>query len=162
MTILDGILLSLGLLISITGLIGCILPILPGPPLSFIALLILWYVRNEQPFSEQTLWVLGALTVVVTILDYIVPSLGAKKYGASKLGVYLSFVGLVIGIFFIPPWGMILGGFLGAVIGELISGQNSDKAIVAGFGVFMGNLAGVVLKLIASAIMLFYYIYGMF
>ncbi len=97
------ILIILGLLLALVGLAGCILPLIPGPPLSFLALLILSYAKDWQAFSLTFLIIVAGLTMVVTILDYVVPAAGAKRYGASKLGVGGSIIGMLGGLFFSRP-----------------------------------------------------------
>ena len=103
----------IGLLLAILGLIGCVLPMVPGPPLGFAALIILSFVKNWEPFGTIFLFVLGGLTGLLLLLDYVVPALGAKKYGASKLGVWGSVIGVLVGLLAFPPFGMFVGGFAG-------------------------------------------------
>ena len=93
----------IGLILAIAGMIGCILPILPGPLLSFCALILLSWIKNWQILSQTFLVVMGVVTVILMLLDYVAPALGAKKYGASKRGLWGSAMGMIIGIFFIPP-----------------------------------------------------------
>ena len=155
-------LIILGLLVSIIGLAGCILPVVPGPPLSFAALILLSFAKDWQVFSPTFLWIMAAITILVTVLDYVVPAAGAKKYGASKLGIWGSIIGMFVGLIFFPPWGMLFGAFIGAVLGEFFAGKQGGEALKAGWGVFVGNMVGVGLKLAASAVMLFYYIKAMF
>ncbi len=159
---MDNLLIVIGLLVSIAGLVGCILPIIPGPPLSYVALILLSIARDWKPFSTLFLVVMAVLTVVVTILDFVIPSLGAKKYGASRKGIWGSVIGMLVGTIFFPPFGMFLGAFLGAVLGEMVEGKNEGDAFRAGFGVFMGTAAATVLKLAVSGIMLFYFIMELF
>jgi len=141
------VLIILGLLFAVIGLIGCILPIIPGPPLSFFALIILSYAKNWEPFSAIFLIIMAGLTIVVTILDYVVPAIKAKKYGASKLGVWGSIIGMLFGLFIFPPWGILIGAITGALAGELAGGKKGKKALRAGWGVFVGNIMGIGLKL---------------
>ena len=155
------VIIFLGLILSITGLIGCILPIIPGPPLSYIALLILSFTKNWEPFSTTFLIVTGLLAGLTLFLDYVVPVVGAKKFGASKFGIWGSFIGMIIGFITFPPFGVIVGGFLGAVGGELLAGKGGDDAIRAGIGVFLGNLFNIGLKMGISGFMLFFYIKAM-
>lgn len=152
----------IGLLLAIIGMIGCILPVIPGPILSFCALILLSWIKNWQVFSQTFLMVMGAVTIFLIVLDYIAPALGAKKYGATKRGIWGSAIGMIIGIFFIPPWGMIVGAFAGALLGELSSGQSGRKALRAGWGILIGSVLGVGLKLAFTAVVLFYYIKEMF
>ena len=105
---------------------------------------------------------MGILTALLIILDYVAPALGAKKYGASKRGIWGSAIGMIIGIFFIPPWGMIVGAFIGALAGELASGKSSGKALRAGWGILIGSVLGIGLKLAFTAFVLLYYVKEMF
>ena len=155
-------LIILGLVLGIAGLIGCILPMVPGPPLSYIALIILSFARNWEPFSPTFLLVMGVLTVVTLVLDYVIPAAGAKKYGASKWGIWGSIIGMIVGLFVFPPFGLFLGGFAGAFIGELLAGKGNDAALRAGWGVFVGNVVGTGIKLGFCAVLLFYYVTHMF
>lgn len=156
------VLIILGLLFAVIGLIGCILPIIPGPPLSFFALIILSYAKNWEPFSTIFLIIMAGLTIVVTILDYVVPAIEAKRYGASKLGVWGSIIGMLFGLFIFPPWGMLIGAITGALAGELAGGKKGKKALRAGWGVFVGNTMSIGLKLAFSGAILFFYIKEMF
>jgi len=156
------VLVILGLLVALIGLAGCILPVVPGPPLSFLALILISIAKHWHAFSPQFLYIMAGLTILVTVLDYVVPAAGARKYGASKLGVWGSIIGMFVGLLFFPPWGMIFGAFLGALVGELIVGKEGKQALRAGWGVFVGNMIGVGLKLALSFVMLFYYVKAMF
>ena len=160
--ILTGSIIALGLIVSVAGLIGCVVPMIPGPPLSYGALILLSFARNWEPFNTAFLVTMGVLTAGVLVLDYVIPSIGAKKYGASKAGTWGSFAGLVAGFFLFPPFGIFIGGFAGAVIGELLAGRGGNKALRAGWGVFLGNLVSMSMKLSLSAFMLFFYVKEMF
>jgi hypothetical protein len=92
----------------------------------------------------------------------VVPAVTAKKFGASKLGVWGAAIGLLIGFFVFPPFGLFIGGFAGAVVGELIMGREGGRALRAGWGVFVGNVVNAGLKICLSAIMLFFYVKEMF
>jgi len=153
----DILLLSAGIIMMMCGLLGCVLPVLPGPPLSYAGLLLLHFSKYAQ-FSPRFLVMFGAVTVIVTVLDYVVPLWGTKKFGGSKAGIWGATVGLVIGIFVLPPIGVIIGPFAGAVIGEAITGKKSSEALRAGFGSLMGFLMGVGIKLVASAVMSYHFI----
>lgn len=153
---MDYFLIGLGILLLLAGIMGCVLPALPGPPLSYAALLALHFTAGHQ-LSPKVLIVWAIVVVLVTLLDYMVPVWGAKKFGASKRGVWGSVIGLVVGLFF-GPFGIIIGPFAGAVIGELTSGKQSGDAMYAGFGSFVGFMTGVLLKLIASGWMTWIFI----
>jgi uncharacterized protein len=152
----DYILLILGIILMILGIIGCLVPVLPGPPFSFLGLIFLHLTRFGQ-FSNLVLITLGAIAVVVTLLDYVVPIWGTKKFGGSKYGTRGATVGLFVGIF-LGPLGLILGPLIGAFIGEMIFRDDIGYAFKAGFGSLLGFLTGIGLKLAASLIMTFYFI----
>jgi hypothetical protein len=152
----DYILLIIGILLMILGIIGCLVPVLPGPPFSFIGLILLHLSKFGQ-FSNTTLIILGAIAVVITILDYIVPVWGTRKFGGSKYGTRGATVGLIIGLF-LGPLGMILGPLFGAFVGEMIFKDDINYAVKAGIGSLLGFLTGIGLKLAASLIMTFYFV----
>jgi uncharacterized protein YqgC (DUF456 family) len=150
---MDIVLLIVAIICLIVGLFGAVLP-LPGPPLSFVGILVLHFTKFAQ-FSETLLWTLGILTLIVTILDYYVPIWGTKKFGGSKYGTWGSMIGLIIGLFF-GPFGIFIGAFLGALIGELIGGSTSQQATKAALGSFLGFLVGIVMKIALCVVMIWY------
>ena len=151
---------SLGIVLLLVGFVGCVLPVLPGPPISFVGLVLLWWGRGwaATTFSPSVVAVLGGLAVLVTIFDFVVPAIGAKKYGASRAGVWGSLVGMLIGIIYFPPFGMLVGAFLGALLFELMVGKESTDALRAAWGVFAGTIAGIAMKLAVSAAIAFVYV----
>ena len=155
-------LIILGLLCALIGLVGCIFPVIPGPPLSFLALILLSLAKNWEPFSSTFLLIMGGLAVLVTILDYVVPLVGAKKYGASKWGIWISMVGMLIGVFFFPPWGMLIGAFVGALVGEVLAGKKGRKSLQAAWGVFVGNVVSIGFKLAYCGAIVFFFVKEMF
>lgn len=157
---MDIFLLIIGIILIITGLVGCIIPVLPGPPLSFFGLLALEFTRWAD-YSSGFLWTAAALALAVTLLDYFVPIWGTKKFGGSRRGVWGATFGLIVGLFF-GPLGIILGPFLGALLGELSEHSDSNKAFKAAFGSFIGILTGVILKLIVSGMLTWYFVKELF
>lgn len=153
---MEWIWITLGTLLTIAGIVGCIIPLIPGPPLSYAALLLLHFTLNE-PFSNRFLAVWLLLTIFVTLLDYYVPIWGTKKFGGSRSGIWGSTIGLIIGLFFFPPFGIIVGPFIGAVAGELLVRKDMSDALRSGFGSFLGFIAGTIMKLTVSVIMGFYF-----
>jgi uncharacterized protein YqgC (DUF456 family) len=156
----DYFLLILGIVLIILGIIGCLVPVLPGPPLSFLGILSLHFTKFGHVESASLL-ILGGIALAVTILDVIVPVWGTKKFGGSKYGARGATVGLIIG-FFIGPIGIVIGPFLGAFAGEMIFKDNINYAIKAGFGSLLGFLTGIGLKLAASSVITFYFIKDLF
>lgn len=152
----DYILLILGICLMVLGIIGCLVPVLPGPPFSFLGLILLHLTRFGH-FSNPALITLGTVAVVVTLLDYIVPVWGTKKFGGSKYGTRGATVGLIIGLF-LGPLGIISGALIGAFVGEMIFKDDINYALKAGFGSLLGFLTGIGLKLAASLVMTFYFV----
>jgi hypothetical protein len=152
----DYILLIAGILLMILGIIGCLAPVLPGPPLSFVGIIFLHLTRFAH-FTDAALITFGAIALTVTVLDYIVPVWGTKKFGGSKYGTRGAAIGLVIGLF-LGPLGLIIGPLAGAFVGELIFRDDINYAIKAGFGSLLGFLTGVGLKLAAAFVMTFYFV----
>ena len=140
----DIILIILGILCLLVGLAGCVLPALPGPPLSYAALLLLHFTDKVQ-FSTTQLVVWLIVVVVIQVLDYFVPMLGSKYTGGTRWGTRGCMAGTLVGLFFMP-WGIILGPFLGAFIGELLGGSDKKLALKSGIGSLIGFLLGTVLK----------------
>lgn len=136
--ILSGICLLL-------GFAGCFLPVLPGPPVAYVGLLLLQATERFQ-FTVGQLVAWGILVVVVQILDYVMPILGTKYSGGSRWGNWGCVIGTVVGIFLFAPWGILLGPFIGALIGEMLGGKAFGEAMKAGVGAFIGFLVSVVLK----------------
>ena len=135
------------------GIAGSFLPILPGPPLSFLGLIALQVTERVQ-FEGSTIifWLL--VTGAVTLLDYFIPVWGVKKFGGSQAGVRGATVGVLAGIFVFPPWGIIAGPFVGALLAEKFYNPENKNALRAAMGSLVGFLLGTGLKLIACAWML--------
>jgi uncharacterized protein YqgC (DUF456 family) len=145
-------------MLQLLGLAGSVLPVLAGPPLNFIGLIILGLAKGWDIFSP-TLWlILVGVTVLTMILDYVLPISGARRYGSTKWGTWGAFLGMLLGVFLFPPFGLILGAFLGAVVGELLAGKKDRQALRAGWGVFVGYFFSLLLKVIASGVMTFLFV----
>ena len=149
---MDILLLVIAFILMLIGIIGCIVPGLPGTPIAYAGLWIA-QITERVDFSWQFLLVWGIVTVVISALDYIVPAWGTKRYGGTKWGVWGSTIGVFVGLF-AGPWGVILGPLAGAVIGELLGGKAAQEALRAGWGSFIGILFGTILKLIACGLMI--------
>jgi uncharacterized protein YqgC (DUF456 family) len=155
---LEGIAIVIGSILILLGLVGSIFPILPGPPLSFIGLFLLSLEKHfSSPLTPTFVIVMAIVTILVTAIDHILPFIGAKKYGASKWGVWGSVVGMMIGIFW-PPIGMLVGAFIGAVVTEWLIQKKKGEALRAGWGVMIGIFWGMGLKLGVSGMMAYYFI----
>jgi len=159
---MEFILLILAFALLLAGILGAVLPVLPGPPLSYAGLLLLqWSGFGSFPLFFLLLW--AFITIAVTIMDYFLPSLMTKQFGGSRAAVVGSFLGLLAGLFFFPPFGLIIGSFLGAFFGEFIyNSANGLKAFKVALGAFAAFILGTGAKLIASSLMLFYAVREMF
>ena len=156
---MDLILVLLGLILVILGIIGSILPVLPGPITSWFGLLLL-YLTSAIPINYYILGISFFIALVIFILDYIIPGLGAKRFGGSKKGATGATVGLIIGLILPIPLGFVIGAFAGALIGELIHDpKDMKRALKSAFGSFMGFLVSTTMKLFASLIFFVIYIY---
>jgi uncharacterized protein len=168
---MDILLLITLIVFMLLGLAGAIIPGLPGPALSWLALIALHF-TSWITYSTEFLFIMGLIAAAVTLLDYYVPIYGTKKFGGTKTGVRGSLVGLIVGVIVLPvlgifigPFGLlgiILGPFVGALIGENIAGTPSDKALRAAFGSFMGFLAGTMIKVIYALVVIFFIIRDIF
>ncbi|MEP2670780.1 MAG: DUF456 domain-containing protein [Cyclobacteriaceae bacterium] len=145
-----------GGMLMLAGIIGCLLPFLPGPPLSFLGLLLL-QIKETAPFTTKFLIIWAVIVIAITVMDYLVPIYGTKRFGGTKYGLWGCAIGLVAGFWF-GPIGIIAGPFLGALLGEWLGNRDSDQAFRAAIGSFVGFLFGTVLKLMASGVMTYYFI----
>lgn len=156
---MDVALLVIGFLCMLVGLFGSFLPVIPGPPLSWLGILLL-YLTDAVSMNW---WILGIsffVTLVVSILDYWIPAAGAKFFGGSKSGAWGATIGLIVGLFLPIPLGFLVGAFAGAFIGEWIHQQNLSQSIKAAFGSFVGLLASGFMKFLVSLTFLFFYLWA--
>lgn len=145
--VLDILFIILGAVCLLIGIIGSILPALPGPPLSYVGLLLLHFTDRVQFTTAQLVWWL-ILVLLTIVADYLLPVLGVKKWNGSKWGNIGCIIGTVAGLFLFPPWGIIIGPFFGAVLGELLfAKKEAPEALKAGLGAFIGFILGTVFKL---------------
>ena len=161
----------LAFLFLLAGIVGSVVPAVPGPPLGYIGLLVLKW-SGYGNFSVSFLIIWGVIAAAVTVMDFILPAWMTKWFGGSKAAVLGSTLGLVAGIFFFPPLGLLVGPFAGALIGELIhnqrlqakraesgepaAGGGNAKALLAALGAFLAFILGTGAKLIAGAMMMYY------
>jgi hypothetical protein len=155
---MDIFLLILGFLMVLLGIIGSFLPILPGPLTGWFGLLLL-HLTKTVPINYTFLGVTLAIAIIIWLIDYFIPAMGTKKFGGTRYGVIGTMIGLVLGMLFLGPFGIIIGPFVGAFLGEMIKdSSNSSKALKAAFGSFIGFLTSTFLKFIAAVIFTGFYI----
>ena len=142
---MTAILVTLALIILIVGLLGTILPAIPGLPLMFAGAWLLAYTGDYQIIGTPALIALGILALIGSAMDYVAGLLGAKFTGASKQALWGAFVGGIVGLFFALP-GLILGPLVGAALGELWARRSLLSAGKVGIGTFIGFIIGVVAK----------------
>jgi len=153
----DILLITISILLIIIGIIGSIVPIIPGPPIAFFGLLIIHF-SSKHPFTVEFLIFFGMLAIMSAIIDNLLPIYTTKKFNGSKKGVWGSAVGLIIGLFFFPPFGIIVGPMLGAFFGEIVDGKTSNNAIKPAFGSFIGFLSSIFLRFTLSLVMAYYFV----
>jgi len=145
---MDILLLILGFACVVVGVFGSFLPVLPGPSISWVGIVLL-YLTTAVPANY---WILGIslfVTIALTILDYVIPAKGTKKFGGSSYGIWGTNIGLIVGIFAPIPFGFLIGPFVGAFIGELIYDSNDhQRALKAATGSLLGFLASSFMKFV--------------
>lgn len=151
---MDIVLVIIGLILCLIGIMGSILPVLPGPPFGWLGLLCL----ELTDAITNNYWFLGITFIIalgIFILDYFIPAIGAKKFGGSRSGAIGTIIGLIIGLLSPIPFGVLIGAFVGALIGEMVFNKTKSKqAFKAAFGAFLGFLTSTFMKLIISLIFL--------
>lgn len=158
---MDIFLSILAVLLGITGIIGSVVPVLPGVIIAFAGLLCSFFTADSQ-ISEAAVWIWLVIVAAVSIADYFLPAYLTKIFGGSRAAVIGATVGLIAGLFFTPV-GMVLGTFLGAVAGELLHDSSSlGRALKAGTGAFLSFIVGTGIKLAASFGMMFYILRDIF
>lgn len=151
---MDVLLLVLGFMCIILGVFGSFLPVLPGPSISWVGLALLYFTKAVP----ANYWILGIallVTVIISVLDYVIPAKGTKRFGGSSYGIWGTNIGLIVGILAPIPFGFIIGPFVGALIGELIYDfKDHNRALKAAAGSFIGFLASSFMKFVVCVMYL--------
>jgi uncharacterized protein YqgC (DUF456 family) len=156
---MDIICIVLGFVLMLIGIIGSVLPVIPGTPISWLGLLLLYFAPS-LPFDWFFITITGVVAITIYVLDYIIPAIGTKRFGGSKAGVWGTTIGLIIGIIAPIPFGILIGPFLGALIGELVVNKTeSPQALKAAIGSFLGFLTSTFIKFFATIVYLGLFIY---
>ena len=143
----------LAAVIILGGLIGTVVPALPGVPMIFAGLFLAAWSNGFESIGWGTLSILAVLTVFAILIDYLAAAFGAKRLGASPRAFWGATLGAVVGMFFGLP-GIILGPFIGAVTAEISGGQGARQAGRSGYGVWVGLVIGTAAKLSIAFLML--------
>lgn len=142
------------LLMMLAGLAGTVLPMIPGVLLIYAGYALYGLGTGWRDYGLGVMIFWGVVTLLMQLLDYYAGALGAKKFGASKKGIWGSIIGGVVGLLFLNIIGLVIGTFLGAVVGELLSGRTPGDAARSGWGAFLGFIAGSLFKLTTAIIMI--------
>ena len=151
-----------GFAVVIAGLIGCIVPVLPGPPVAFVGLLLVSLAGGWNIYAPWLLIALGLLAAGAAVMDSILPAAASKRAGAGKSGVWGSVIGMIVGTIFFPPFGTFIGAFAGALAGEVLFGKSGSRPMKAAMGVFTGTMAATVVKLAVSGTIAMVFVRGAF
>jgi uncharacterized protein YqgC (DUF456 family) len=149
-------------ILMLVGLVGVVMPYLPGIPVAWLGLFIYAIGTDWERISVTTIIVFAAITVFALLLDFIAPLLGAKKYKASKWGIIGASIGLFLGIIIFQMWGIIIGPLLGAFIGELIAKKPAGQAFKSALGTFVGFIFGSLMKIVLILVMAGFFIVSLF
>lgn len=155
---LEPLLVALATILFIVGIVGSVLPILPGLPVSWMGVLVLKFIPSvTHNISWTAIITIGFFTLIVAILDNLLPIWSTKRIGGSKKVVWGAGVGFVVGFWF-GPLGVILGPFVGAFVGGLIGGSHIKHAFKHASGAFIGFLMGIILKFINLGVLMLYFV----
>ena len=147
---MDILIITFVSILLLIGLIGCVIPALPGPPISFFGLLVFHFITSFY-IETDTLWLLGVIVITITFLDYWLQIYGVKKFGGGRKAINGTILGLVLGLLLFPPFGIIIGPFLGAFLGaKMEAKEDTNRAIKIALGALAGFLSGTVLKFSVS------------
>ena len=142
------------LLIMAVGLVGTVLPVIPGILLIYAGYLLYGFATGWQAYGLTAIVVWSIVTGLVLLLDFYAGAMGAKRYGASRSGVWGSLIGGLIGTLAAGFPGLILGPFVGAAVGELLGGRSYQEALRSGWGTFIGFMVGSVVKIAIGVVMI--------
>ena len=158
---MDILLIIVSGLLLLIGILGSLVPILPGPPIAFCGLILVQF-SSKHPFSVEFLIIFGLLAIISAVIDNILPVYATKKFNGSKKGIWGSAIGLIIGLFFFPPFGIIIGPMVGAFIGEILDGKSPNNSVKPAFGSFIGFLSSIFLRFALSVVMTYYFVVKVF
>jgi len=154
----EWVTLTVTVILFIIGMVGVFLPVIPGVIIAFAGLLLFAAVEGFQRFSPWMVLLLGLIAVAGSLLDNVAGVYGARRFGASRWGVWGAVIGLLAGLFF-GPLGIIFGPLVGALAGEMVGGREAGDAARAGVGTLVGFIGGIFIKLVAVICIIVYFFY---
>ena len=149
--------LNIGVVLIILGIIGSIIPVMPGPVLSFAGIVLLFFAKGSGTISIWPLVIFGASLALIILAEYLSPLLGAKLAGSSRKGMYGAVLGAIIGIFFLPPMGIFIGALAGAILGEYCTRKNLMESLKAGMGIILAGVVILTAQIVYSVAAAIYY-----
>ncbi len=149
--------LNIGAVLVILGIIGSIIPAMPGPVLSFSGIVLLFFAKDSEAVSVWPLVVFGISLALIILAEYLSPILGARLTGAGKNGMYGAVIGAFIGVFFLPPMGIFIGALVGAISGEYYSRKNLMESLKAALGIIFAGVVMLAAQIIYSVAAALYY-----
>lgn len=149
--------LILTIVLFIVGLVGTILPVLPGPILVYGGMLLYGYMTEFATLDAHFFLLQTLVLVLIFSVDFLASAVGTRRFNGSKQAAWGAIIGTILGLIFLGPLGIVIGPFLGAVMIELLRGIEINQAIRVGFGTLVGILGGTVLKLFAEILMIIYF-----
>lgn len=157
---MDILFLIIAWVLVVMGGAGIFVPMVPGVPLLWVALLILAWVSDFTVLSGTVIVITGVLMLIAQGVDYVAGTLGAKAMGATTRGTMGAFVGVIVGLFTLGPVGIIVGPFVGALFAELMAGRTERQALRAGMGTLVGFLGGTFIQMLFGMVLIGYFVYG--
>lgn len=152
---MDYFLIIFGFALILIGFIGCFVPVLPSVILAYAGLMLI-HLSSKADFQTAFLITMGVLMAISYTFDYLLPAAAAKIFGGSKRAFLGAMIGMFAGLVFFPPFGMIAGAFLGALIAELSLGKKLADSLKASTGAFLGFILGIVIKVSLCGVILYY------
>lgn len=153
---MDVFLSILAVVCGVAGIVGAVLPVVPGPALSYFGLLCAYW-TDTSGLTGGRMWLWGVVTVAVTVLDYVLPAYFSRMFGGTRAGMIGATAGVFAGMILLGPLGIVLGPFAGAVAGELLVRRRSAaEAVKVGLGSLVSFVVGSGLKIAVSGFMLYY------
>jgi uncharacterized protein YqgC (DUF456 family) len=153
--------LILAIILFIVGLIGTVLPFLPGAILVYGGMLLYGFLTGFTTLSLYFFIFQAIALGIILLVDYLASAVGTKRFGGSKQAAWGAIIGTILGIFF-GPLGIIIGPFLGAFAAEMLSGTSMNQALLVGLGTIIGFLGGTVLKIGIEILMIVYFFLRIF